>query len=110
MKTSYKIIFFKGLFILIILFSVSQILSAQQNYEFPYLNPGLSVETRVNDMVDSMSLDEKISQMMNTAPAIDRLGILPDPTACFHSVCKTILRCYCFKKDEIEFNFKQLMV
>jgi beta-glucosidase len=75
MKTSIKIIFFRGFLTLIILFSVAQILSAQQTYEFLYLNPGLSVETRVNDMVGRMSLDEKISQMMNTAPAIDRLGI-----------------------------------
>jgi beta-glucosidase len=50
-------------------------LAAQQAYEFPYQNPGLNVETRVNDLVVRMTLEEKISQMMNTAPAIDRLGI-----------------------------------
>ena len=91
MKTIFKIILLRELLALIMLFSAAQVLSAQQIYKFPYLNPGLSVETRVNDMVGRMTLDEKISQMMNTAPAIDRLRILPDPTACFHSVCKTIL-------------------
>ena len=75
MKTSIKKIFFKSILTLLILFSLTWILSAQQTYEFPYLNPGLSVEIRVNDMVGRMTLDEKISQMMNTAPAIDRLGI-----------------------------------
>jgi beta-glucosidase len=52
-----------------------QFLPAQQTNEFPYQNPALSVEERVNDLVGRMTVDEKISQMMNTAPAIDRLGI-----------------------------------
>src|SRR5512147_2134496 len=48
---------------------------SQQTFEYPYQNPALSVETRVNDLVGRMTVEEKISQMMNTAPAIDRLGI-----------------------------------
>ena len=64
-----------GLFILILLFSVTPFLSAQQTYEYPYHNPGLPVDVRVNDLVSRMTADEKISQMMNNAPAIDRLGI-----------------------------------
>ncbi|MBE3085624.1 MAG: glycoside hydrolase family 3 C-terminal domain-containing protein [Bacteroidetes bacterium] len=75
MKIRCKDVCFRGFYALILLFSVSQVLSAQLTYEFPYQNPGLTVETRVSDMVDRMTLDEKISQMMNTAPAIDRLGI-----------------------------------
>jgi Beta-glucosidase-related glycosidases len=50
-------------------------LSAQQTYEFPYQNPTLSVDERVNDLVGRMTSEEKISQMMNAAPAIDHLGI-----------------------------------
>ncbi|MGD1046798.1 MAG: glycoside hydrolase family 3 C-terminal domain-containing protein [Bacteroidota bacterium] len=42
-----------------------------------YRNPALSVEERVNDLVSRMTLDEKISQMMNTADSIGRLGV-PD--------------------------------
>lgn len=34
-----------------------------------------SFETRARDLVSQMTLDEKISQMMNAAPAIERLGI-----------------------------------
>ncbi len=75
MKIRFKDVFFRVFFALIMLFSVAQVLSAQQTYEFPYQNPGLAVETRVNDLVGRMTLEEKISQMMNTAPAIDRLGI-----------------------------------
>ena len=61
--------------IFILLFSVTPFLSAQQTYEFPYHNPGLPVDVRVNDLVSRMTADEKISQMMNNAPVIDRLGI-----------------------------------
>jgi beta-glucosidase len=41
----------------------------------PYLNPNLPVDVRVDDLVERMTLDEKISQTMNNAPAIERLGI-----------------------------------
>src|SRR6266567_1742936 len=40
-----------------------------------YKNPLLPVETRVDDLVSRMTLEEKVSQMMNAAPAIPRLGI-----------------------------------
>jgi beta-glucosidase len=42
-----------------------------------YKNPALPIEQRVNDLVSRMTLEEKISQMMNGAAAIDRLGV-PD--------------------------------
>ncbi|MGD9099199.1 MAG: glycoside hydrolase family 3 C-terminal domain-containing protein [Anaerolineae bacterium] len=35
----------------------------------------LSVEARVNDLVSRMTLQEKISQMVHDAPAIERLGV-----------------------------------
>src|SRR5919108_2970068 len=41
----------------------------------PYKNPFLPVEKRVDDLVSRMTLEEKVSQMMNAAPAIERLGI-----------------------------------
>jgi len=48
---------------------------AQEMDDFPFLNTELSIEERVNDLVGRMTLEEKISQMMNAAPPIDRLGI-----------------------------------
>ncbi len=42
---------------------------------YPYQNSNLPVEERVNDLVERMTLEEKIGQMVNSAPAIDRLGI-----------------------------------
>ena len=41
----------------------------------PYEDPTLSFEERVRDLISRMTLEEKISQMENHAPSIDRLGI-----------------------------------
>jgi beta-glucosidase len=41
----------------------------------PYKDPSLPTETRVQDLVSRMTLEEKVSQMMNAAPAIERLDI-----------------------------------
>ena len=41
----------------------------------PFQNVSLPIDVRVDDLVSRMTLEEKISQMMNDAPPIDRLGI-----------------------------------
>jgi beta-glucosidase len=41
----------------------------------PYLNPNLPIQTRVDDLVSRMTLEEKVLQMQNAAPAVERLGI-----------------------------------
>src|SRR4051794_19496420 len=41
----------------------------------PYKNPSLPFEKRVDDLVSRMTLEEKVSQMMNGSHAIERLGI-----------------------------------
>ena len=41
----------------------------------PFQNTSRSFEVRVNDLVSRMTLEEKVSQMLNAAPAIQRLGI-----------------------------------
>ena len=50
-------------------------LLAQKKNDFPFLDTRLSIEERVNDLVGRLTLEEKISQMMNAAPPIERLGI-----------------------------------
>lgn len=40
-----------------------------------YVNPKLPREQRVNDLISRMTLEEKVSQMMNASPTIPRLGI-----------------------------------
>lgn len=46
---------------------------AQQDFKFT--NTALPVEQRVNDLVSRMTVDEKISQLMDSSAAIERLGI-----------------------------------
>jgi beta-glucosidase len=75
MKTTNGKVLKRGLLVFVQIFCFGLIASGQQTWEFPYQNPDLSVEMRVNDLVNRMTTDEKISQMMNTAPAIERLGI-----------------------------------
>src|SRR5687768_5810035 len=41
----------------------------------PYKDPSLPTERRVDDLVSRMTLEEKVSQMMNGAAAIERLGV-----------------------------------
>lgn len=41
----------------------------------PFFNYRISFEERVNDLVSRLTLEEKVSQMLNAAPAIPRLGI-----------------------------------
>ena len=48
-------------------------LFAQTN--FPFQNTSLSFEERVNDLVSRLTLEEKVAQMLNAAPAIPRLDI-----------------------------------
>lgn len=43
--------------------------------KFPFQNPDLPVEQRVDDLVSRMTLEEKAMQLFNEAPAIERLGI-----------------------------------
>ena len=47
-------------------------IAAQQ---LPYQNTSLPFEQRTADLVSRMTLEEKVSQMKDVAPAIDRLGI-----------------------------------
>jgi beta-glucosidase len=49
--------------------------SAQSAGTLPYQDPSLPFEQRTQDLVSRMTLDEKAAQMVNTAPAIPRLGV-----------------------------------
>ena len=49
--------------------------AAQQQTKPPYVDTSFPLDKRVDDLVSRMTLEEKVSQMMNAAPAISRLGI-----------------------------------
>ena len=51
--------------------------SVSQAPSFPFQDPSLPVEQRVSDLVARLTLEEKVAQMINGSPAIDRLGITP---------------------------------
>ncbi len=42
---------------------------------FPFKNPSLPTNQRLDDLLQRMTLEEKVGQMMNESPAIPRLGI-----------------------------------
>ena len=48
---------------------------AQAPADAPYMNPNLPTGQRAADLVSRMTLEEKVLQMQNSAPAIPRLGV-----------------------------------
>jgi beta-glucosidase len=50
-------------------------LRASKAADYPFQNPDLPIDQRVDDLVGRLTLPEKVSQMLNNSPAIDRLGI-----------------------------------
>jgi beta-glucosidase len=44
-------------------------------YRFPFQNPGIPVEQRVDDLLHRLTLEEKASLMLYNSPAVDRLDI-----------------------------------
>lgn len=76
-----------------ILFLSSVILSFNNLFadESPsYLNTDLDIDVRVEDLVNRMTLEEKISQMSYESPGIERLGIKPYVwwNECLHGVAR----------------------
>jgi beta-glucosidase len=57
----------------------------------PYLNPDLPANQRAADLVSRMSLDEKVSQLVNDAPAIPRLNVPAYEwwNECLHGVARS---------------------
>lgn len=47
----------------------------QQGQLLPFRDTALSTDNRVDDLVGRLTLEEKVKQMMDKTPAIDRLGI-----------------------------------
>jgi beta-glucosidase len=42
---------------------------------YPFFDPNLTLERRVDDLIGRLTLEEKISQMLHESPAVDRLGV-----------------------------------
>ncbi|HEY0246330.1 MAG TPA: glycoside hydrolase family 3 C-terminal domain-containing protein [Mucilaginibacter sp.] len=63
------------LLLLVVLLLPTLALVTKKKYQYKFQDPSLSIEDRVNDLVAQMTLDEKVNQMINRAPAIERLGV-----------------------------------
>ncbi|RKD90745.1 glycoside hydrolase family 3 C-terminal domain-containing protein [Mangrovibacterium diazotrophicum] len=61
--------------LLLALLVIASGLSLQAQQTFPYQNPDLPIDQRVDDLVSRMTVQEKIDQLLYESPAIDRLGV-----------------------------------
>ena len=43
-------------------------------YEYPFQDPSLSPEKRADNLLSLLTVDEKLSMLMENQPAIERLG------------------------------------
>ena len=66
----------------------------QGQYTYPFLNPEKTVEERAENIVSLLTLEEKVKQMMNNAPAVERLGIPAYNwwNECLHGVARSPYR------------------
>ena len=44
---------------------------------YPFYDTSLAIDDRIEDLISRLTLDEKVTQMMNSTPAIERLQIPP---------------------------------
>ena len=47
----------------------------KQSYEYPFRNPDLPMETRIDNLMSLLTLQDKVGLMMNKNVSVDRLGI-----------------------------------
>lgn len=75
MKHFYFVTSLSLIFVIFLSFASPLSTSDAQTNQFPYKNPNLPIDQRVDDLVSRMTLEEKISQMQNAAVAIPRLDV-----------------------------------
>lgn len=66
---------YKRLFTIIMLLLPALAYTQKASFKYPFQNYNLSFDARVNDLVSRLTLEEKVSQMLNSSPAIPRLQI-----------------------------------
>ncbi|MDR2917985.1 MAG: glycoside hydrolase family 3 C-terminal domain-containing protein [Tannerella sp.] len=66
----------KSLFILLLLVT-AMVLYGSNQYDYPFQNPELTTEERIENLLSILTPEEKVGLMMNSSKAVPRLGI-PD--------------------------------
>ncbi|WP_345955396.1 glycoside hydrolase family 3 C-terminal domain-containing protein [Mucilaginibacter sp. PAMB04168] len=59
----------------VLITGVSSYKPVSTTFQFPFQDRALTIDQRVNDLVARLTLAEKVGQMLNAAPAVERLGI-----------------------------------
>ncbi|OFW08399.1 MAG: glucan 1,4-alpha-glucosidase [Acidobacteria bacterium RIFCSPLOWO2_02_FULL_67_36] len=79
--------------ILVVVFAALALLrgSAQTQGALPFRNPDLPIEQRIDDLIGRLTLDEKVSLMIERAAPVERLGIPAFPwwNEGLHGVART---------------------
>lgn len=77
-------------FFITTIIAISFYTETSAQFKFPFQNPNLTINERVSDLISRMTLEEKVSQMIYNAPAIERLEI-PEYNwwnECLHGVAR----------------------
>jgi beta-glucosidase len=63
---------------------------SEGEYDYPFQDPGLDLEVRVDNLISQLTLQEKVDQLLYAAPAIERLNIPAYNwwTECLHGVAR----------------------
>ena len=59
------------IFCILLLFSIQSVFSS----DYPFRDSNLPLNTRINDLLSRLTLDEKVQMMKHASPEISRLGI-----------------------------------
>ena len=62
-------------YLLLVLAATLMVAGCKQSYEYPFQNPRLKIDKRVDNLISLLTPEEKIGLMMNGSVSVDRLDI-----------------------------------